>query len=262
MEYKLIAADIDGTLVDSRKELSAATEAAVRAAQDKGALFTISTGRTIQGLRKYIHLVSPGAPVVTYNGAIVLLPDTGEVLFEQGLEPAAAEEIIRMGMEEGSSLTIWSRGRLYSPRTDERVEKYRRIYDTECLPVTDAAALAAAGVTKIMWLDEPERTRRQQRDFEREGVSCLISEPGYLEFIDASVSKAVGLRKAAEYLGIGRGEIMALGDSYNDTDMLIWAGLGVAMGNAEAEVKEAADHVTSDNENDGAARAIERFILS
>lgn len=261
MNCRLIAADIDGTLVDSNKEISPATETAVKKAQSRGAIFTISTGRSVQGLKKYLHLVKPGTPVVTYNGAVVLIPDTGEVLFEQGLGPAAAEEIILRGVSLGASVTVWSHGRLYSPNKDERVEKYRRIYDTECRPIPDPAALAALGVTKVMWLDEPERTERQQREFRLEGVRCIISEPGYLEFIDEGVSKAEGLKKAAEYLKVKREEVMALGDSYNDTDMLRWAGLGVAMANAEEEVKAAADRLTASNDEDGVARAIERFVL-
>ncbi len=261
MKIRLIAADVDGTLVDSEKRISPATEAAVKKARELGVIFTLSTGRTVQGLGKYLYLVKPGTPIVTYNGAEVLIPDTGEVLYRQGLEASAAEEIIRSGMSLGASVIVWSRGVLYLSGKNERTEKYRRIYNAEGRPITDPAALAAEGVTKAMWLDEPGIIERSQKEFCLGGVCCVISEPGYLEFIDARVSKAEGLKKAAEYLNVRREEVMALGDSYNDTDMLRWAGLGVAMANAEEEVKAAADHITASNEEDGVARAIETFVL-
>ena len=135
MKIRLIAADVDGTLVDSEKRISPATEAAVKKARELGAIFTLSTGRTVQGLGRYLYLVKPGTPIVTYNGAEVLIPDTGEVLYRQGLEASAAEEIIRSGMSLGASVIVWSRGVLYLSGKNERTEKYRRIYNAEGRPI-------------------------------------------------------------------------------------------------------------------------------
>lgn len=261
MKYKLVASDIDGTLINSKKELTRGTVFAAEAARNSGIVFTFSTGRPIQGLTKFIHLVSPGAPVVTYNGAVVLFPEDGRVLYELSMAPSAAEEVIRRGTDAGATVMAWSHGMLYASVFNEQSEKYRLISGVESHPLSDPASLARSGVTKVMWLDTPDRALEHSRNIAVDGTRSCISQPGYLELMNSSVSKSAGLKMAAEYLGIRREEIIALGDSDNDIDMLEWAGLGVAMANAADTVKSYAAAVTDSNDRDGVAAALLRFAL-
>lgn len=267
MAYKLIAADIDGTLLTNDRRLTERTEAAIRAAKEKGVLFTLSTGRPLQGIRRYAHLLSENVPVITYNGSVVLTADTQEVLYSAGLPDEAARLICREAITRDVTAVAWAGGQLYARRINDDVMDYRLM--TMEMPILvpheQTFLEATAGqVTKMLWIDTPDTIARYMKEMNAilpGGVKCVTSNPRYLEFIRGDVSKSAALASAAEHLGITREEVIAVGDGLNDLDMITWAGTGVAMGNAADAVKEAADLITSSNEEDGLARVIEKLIL-
>ncbi len=267
MKYRLIAVDMDGTLLNGNKEVTPRTRSAMLAAAERGAAVTLCSGRPMQGLESYLYLVSGDVPVVTYNGGVVLTARGRKVLFSRTLEPAAAVEIARRGLSRGAAVIVWAGERLYVSELSGRTEAYGRLSGSEGLLFGEASleGIAEKGIVKIIWMDSPERTEEHLACAESEpvrGSRAVVSAPPLLEFMDASVSKAEGLRIAAGYCGVSREEIMAVGDNYNDLDMLLYAGLGVAMGNAPEAVRRSAAFVTLSNEEDGVAEAIERFILA
>ena len=262
--YKLIAADIDGTLLDSARTLRPATEDAIRQAKDAGVLFTLSTGRPLQGIRKFRHLLSPDVPVITYNGSMVLTADTGRVILSDGLPEEAARTIWREGCARGTTVIAWANNHLYCNRVSEIVLDYRTLTMETPIEITDFAPIAGH-VTKMLWLDEPETVIRYMDELGTslgDSVRFTTSNPRYLEFMNSRVSKSAALLAVAEELGFAREEIIAIGDGLNDLDMIEAAGMGVAMGNAHPRVLEAARFVTKTNDEDGLAYMIEKLILN
>lgn len=264
MRYRLIAADVDGTLLNDRKEVTAGTEAAIRRAQANGAQFTIASGRPIQGLEPFLYLVSGDVPLVTYNGAVVLTAQSRRVLLRRELEAEPALFILREGLRRGLTVVVWSREQLYvgNPAgvSDEYAEKSRMSPQ----PLEHGEALAERGITKLIWIGEPTEIRRLAGELSAaaKGYTACTSEANYLEFMAPGVSKGEGLAAAAQALGIPREAVLALGDERNDIPMLRWAGLGVAMGNAPTDVQPEADIVTGTNEEDGLAQALDRYCAS
>ena len=127
MNYKMIAVDMDGTLLDSRKQISDETVRAVRQLAESGVLFVISTGRPVQGVEKYKKLLRLTGPVITYNGAMIVNAGTGETLFEQGLRPKDARKIMESGLRYDTTMCIWAGGCLYGNQINAKMNDYKKI---------------------------------------------------------------------------------------------------------------------------------------
>lgn len=263
MSIRLIAADVDGTLLNSKKELTVAVKNAIAAVKERGLLFTIATGRDIRGLRQFRDLLSPEVPVITYNGAEIRRAGSGELISATCLGEASALEIIQKGSAFGFSVIVWSRGVLYIGQAGRYSQGYSEMYGIRELALKEPEALAKQGVTKVIWAGEPGRIGRLEEEFKEApipGSECCTSDESYLEFMAKGVNKGAGLRAAAEALGLTRSEVMAVGDGHNDLPMLRWAGLSVAMGNGSPEVRAAAGFVTESCERSGLAIALEKLL--
>jgi Cof subfamily protein (haloacid dehalogenase superfamily) len=264
MAYKLIAVDIDGTLLNSDGILTEETRKAIADCVDHRIVFTISTGRPIQGVRELNRTLNLDCPYITYNGAMVVLGLSGEVLYEQRLSAEHARSILRLGQEWDTTMLVWTDNKLYADRQNERVSQYAQASGTEPVITGNLTDVVTQGVTKILWYDDVESINRYQSLAESrlsDEINCHTSRPFFLEFVDQKASKAIALERIGEYYGIDRREMIAVGDGQNDISMIRYAGLGVAMGNAQPSVKAAADFVTRSNDEDGLAYTIRRFIL-
>ena len=264
MEYKLIAIDMDGTLLDPEKKVRDATLFALQAAMDAGLIVTVATGRPIQGVERYETLFSLlEAPLITYNGAVILKPQSKEVLYERTLTPQAAAEIISLGKTLESTPLLWSRGELFIFAHTDVTAYYAEMSKSTPIVIDDEAALMQRGITKILWFDEAENILRAQAALEGAGIkntAHCTSSPRFLEMFHSDASKGNALAFLGDMYHIPPAEIIAIGDEMNDISMLQYAGLGVAMGNARDEVKAAADFVTLSNGEDGVAHVIHSFV--
>ena len=263
MRIRLIAADVDGTLLNSKKELTPAVAEAIEEVRGQGILFTIATGRDIRGLRRFQSLLSPEVPVITYNGAEIRRAGSGELISAMCLPASSAVEIIRKGLDGGFSVIVWSGGELYIGQAGAYSAGYSEMYGIREKPLLRYEKLAEAGVTKVIWAGAPDAISRREDGFRGTpipGSECCTSDPSFLEFMAEGVNKGAGLQTAAEALGLERREVMAVGDGHNDLPMLRWAGLSVAMGNASPEVKAAANAVTESCDNEGMAHALKTVL--
>jgi Cof subfamily protein (haloacid dehalogenase superfamily) len=137
-------------------------------------------------------------------------------------------------------------------------------FKIEPIVVDDLAQFAAQGVTKALYRDTPERIAEIQNElypYFGGKLNYFTSQPNLLEFVNLNTSKGAAMQKIGERYGIAQSEMMAIGDNFNDVEMIRYAALGVAMGNAPQEVKDIADAVTLTNEEDGVAEAIYRYVL-
>ena len=265
MKYKLAAVDMDGTLLNNQDEITPHTVDTIQKSVEKGFLFCICTGRPIQGVEKYNHLLKLQSPVITYNGAMIVMSDTKEILFQQNLERDDARKILELGQKYGTTMCIWSANRLYGNVLNDRIYKYKKATGVEPILMEDMDTLLDQGITKILWYDDIEKIRQMEKEIPPsafQNVTSCTSKPFYLEFFNSRVSKATAMEKIGELYHISREEMITIGDGFNDLSMITWAGLGAVMKNAPDGVKAHADYITAHtNEEDGVAEILEKFVL-
>ena len=267
MNYRFVAIDVDGTLLDSNKNLSTYTKETIQRCITNGVTVCICTGRPVQTINRFTELLSGDTfpairemPFILYNGAMVAVGPEHNIIFEQALSEDAGKALLTLGQELGSTLIVWSKNKLYVNEFNTRIENYCTITPIEPILITDPDALAKQGITKMIWYDDAERMPAlidalNAQPVRRE-INYFTSNPLFLELVDKRCSKGLAIEQLIKYLGIPREETIAIGDGYNDIPMLEYAGLGIAMRNACDAVKAAADTVTDTNDNDGVAKAL------
>lgn len=273
-EIKLVAIDLDGTLLTEDRRLPQANIDAIHQAIQAGVQVVICTGRTLPGVREIIsQLPFDGEDefLILQNGSVTHRLHNLEVLEQVTISRLAREALLdfsRIFDEEGAQLVAFDQENLvlvsqHAP--NELVLKDSEILGTPITRFTGDDFLAYEGFNKAMVLGEAvildslrDRLPSSLLDF----YSPVRSQPIIAEFLVKGVSKASGLKALAERLGIDAEHVMAIGDQLNDLEMLEWAGLGVAMGNAVARIKEVSDVVTSSNDEAGVAQAIQNYILA
>ena len=269
MAIKLIAIDMDGTLLNPQHQITQRVKTAITAARDKGVAVVLATGRPFIGIQRYLHelgLDQPGQYCVTYNGALVQKADNGECVAEVPVSFADYLYYEQLARELGVHFQAMTHSHMYTTNKDiSRFTiheagltgmplRYRALEEMEPTLV----------FPKIMMIDEPElldaAIARLPADVWQKNT-ILKSAPFFLEILNKEVNKGTGVKLLAERLGLQTDEVMAMGDQENDLAMIEFAGMGVAMGNAIESVKAASQFVTKSNAEDGVAYAIETLVL-
>ena len=264
MNYKMVVSDMDGTLLTKDGILTEATEEAVRQVKEAGLMFVLATGRAIQGARKYEEQLHLSGPVITYNGAVIVNAEDDKVLFQQDLREEDSRRLLDLGSQCGTTMCIWSAQKLYCNLDNERLKQYKEISGVEAEVIQDFEQVLRQGITKMVWYDDADKVQDMIQKIQAlpgTEVSCCTSKPTFLEIFSSKASKGEALKKVAQLYHISREEIMAIGDGANDSTMLEYAGLGVAMANAPQVTKAAAQYITSSSEEDGVPKALKKFIL-
>lgn len=266
MGIELIAIDLDGTLLTSSKEVSAATSAILRQARrEAGVAIVLATARAPRSVLGFHSLLELDTPIIAYNGALVYQPSEARAVLHK---PISAELALSLGAfargvypevrVSAEVLDVWY--------TDHHDPSYAVASTENSEPrIEPLEAFLNRPVTKLLLLGEPERVsglREAVDSAYRHQVAMVQTEGFLLQVMNATASKAQALRAVAREMHVPRERVMAIGDNANDVGMLQWAGIGVAMGNASPEAKAAADYITADNDGDGVARAIHHLILT
>jgi Cof subfamily protein (haloacid dehalogenase superfamily) len=267
--YKLIALDMDGTLLNTQRQISPRTRAAITAARALGVTVVLTSGRPLEGMTPYLAelgLTGPDDYVISYNGALVQHVASQRIIRSQLLTGLDARAIAALAGElavnvHGFSVELG----LIAPVMSTYTEHESRLIG---MPVTliDFASLPAdAQIMKVMMIDEPPQLSRaiaQLPTVLYERYTVVQSAPYFLEFMHQHSNKGTGVAALAAHLGLTAAEVIAVGDAGNDHHMIEYAGLGVAMGNATPATKALAQHITTSNDDDGVAEVIEQFILN
>lgn len=265
MQYRLLAADLDGTLVDETTVFTARVKEAVRRVQEKGVHFTIATGRTFQATLPFARELAVLSPLICHQGGLIKDPLSGQVLFRRAIPLPLAREVIGFAEKKDLALTLFLDDEAYVSQLRPEAEEFIRLNSPPLQPVGDLEAFLNEEPTKFMILcpdgEATERLLPEVQNLFAPKMKVVRSHPNFIELTPPDVSKGAALAWLAAYLGVSREETMAIGDQDNDVEMLAWAGLGVAMGNATNAVLAAADYVAPPIWEDGAAFAIEKFIL-
>lgn len=263
MSIKLIAIDIDDTLVTDELVIPAACKVAIQEAQEAGVRVVLATGRMFQATIGFARELNLNGPLICYNGALVQ-PVQGPPLFHHTVPLDLAWEIIAFGKRENLHVNVYLDDELYVEKVNEYTRFYTSISRVEARAIGDLLTFVNRPPTKVLYVSEPEvveKWRPLLAERYRGQLEVFRSKPQYLEFTGAGVSKGAALRELAEYYHLDCTEVMAIGDSFNDIPMLEYAGVGVAVANAPAEVRRHADWVTLSNEEAGVAEAIRQFVL-
>lgn len=266
MKYKFAAADMDGTLLNDENEITPYTVETIRQAVARGMIFSICTGRPIQGVTRYQEQLGIRGPVITYNGAMILDSATGKVLYKQELEAGDARKILEAGLKYDTTMCIWSGNKLYGNKLNDRIHEYSQATKVTPILMPPVGELLAQGITKILWYDDISKIQQIEKELREtaqfHNVTFCTSKPFYLEFFSSKVSKAAAIDRIGELYGFTSEQTIAIGDGFNDLSMIRHAALGVAMANAPEGVKECADYITTRTNNEhGVAEVLEKFIL-
>ncbi len=266
LPFRLLALDLDDTIVDTRMQVSPRVRRAVRAAVDAGVHVTLASGRPFHHARLFANDLGIHEPLICCQGAIVQDPASAEVYFHSGVPLHLAQEFIDFVRAHGWDLCLFLDDRLYADRITPFVRFYAEYSPIEegLYPVDDLKSFLCREPTKVVVVTEADQATVVNHLLRERFAGRLRIVRSFSQFVEGTslaASKGQALSFLARRLGVSQAETMAIGDNDNDADMVAWAGLGVAMGNASAAVKAAADYVAQSVEEDGAAEAIERFIL-
>jgi Cof subfamily protein (haloacid dehalogenase superfamily) len=261
--YRLAAMDLDETLLGPDHRISERNARAVRALAAQGVVCVIASGRMHEATTRFADELGLDRPIISYNGAMVKHPRTGEVWHHLPMPAAPAAEIVRYCAENRMHLNYYLNDHLYVAERGGWAEFYLRHTGSPMEVVGDLTSLIGTQPTKLILIDAPETTRRLLGHFrERFGDSLYITitNAEYLEFMNPAANKGVALELTAQRLGIPREQVIAFGDGNNDLPMIAWAGLGVAMGTARPAVRAAADRLAPPYDADGLGVFIEELM--
>lgn len=266
---KLIAIDLDGTLLDSHKKVSEKNKAALAAAKAQGVKVVICTGRPLRAIRPYLEELSlkdEGDYSITFNGGLVQKNDSGEIIEKATLQLAEVHELVELAQSLNLPLDIVSEEVVLSLQTSP---EYSSIYGIlnpllDCRPfpieqLDDTRLYNKAVIAYHQEVLDPQILKIPEAI--RARYEVIKTRNNLLEFMPKGITKAYGISLLARDLGIEKKEIMAIGDEENDLPMIAYAGIGVAMANAVPMVKEAADVLTASNDEDGVAAVLKEYVL-
>jgi Cof subfamily protein (haloacid dehalogenase superfamily)/HAD superfamily hydrolase (TIGR01509 family) len=265
MAIKLVIADIDGTLVTRNKVLTARTCAAVARLRAAGIEFTITSGRPPRGMATLVAPLKLTAPVAAFNGGMYVKADLTTVLAQRTIPPAVARGLVDYLLKAGLDVWVYKGTDWFLRRPDAfRVARESSNVGFQPTVIEDLHGVLDAPIKIVGVSEDRSLVARCEAELgARLGAeaSAARSTPFYLDITHPEANKGMVVREASRLMHIPLDEIATVGDMPNDVPMLSIAGHGIAMGNASPEVQRVARHVTSSNEEEGFAEAVESFIL-
>lgn len=266
MAIKLFVTDLDGTLLESAKDVTAENIKAIQLAVDSGVIVTIATGRMYKAALPVAKALGVNVPIITYNGALIKSA-AGEVLASDYLDAETVKEVINYCRSKQWYLQLYSHDELYFASYDDYAKGYEQAQAIKGhLVGWDGLKKRTDNVCKLLSItDNADETNARVAELNErfaDKLQAMRSNAHYVEIVKSGVSKAAGLKKLAGILGIAIEDTMAIGDGDNDLPMLKAAGHSVAMGNAVPAVKAACEYETGACLDNGLAQAIYHYVLS
>lgn len=268
---KVVFTDLDGTLLDDKKQVSSGNRAAIRQALEKGHKIVITTGRPLPSallLARSLDLDRPGCYLIASNGGLIYDNERKSILYETGLPRSH----VRYLLDEAKHVRIhchsYSKTNVLCESRTKELAYYEQAILVPAIVVPDITAYLSYDPWKVILIDRESKTRlldfqAAHADWEKGKCSSIFSCDFMLEYCPFSATKGNGVAYLCETLGICRADAVAIGDAENDISMITEAGVGAAMANASLPTKAAANYITEkDNNHDGFAEVLERFVLS
>lgn len=269
MDYKLIAVDIDGTLTNSKKELTPHTRYALLEAQKQGKRVIIASGRQPLGvypLAEDLMLDRYNGYIMCYNGGKIINCADNRTILTKLFPREYLSDIVAVLKDSNITMMTFDDKKIIA---DKKVNDYTYVEMEDCktdmVTFDDFVGAVKFDFNKILLAGEPLELDRYQQVLQKRYDGLLDvykSAPYFMEIMPFGVSKGSMLPLLVEHLGMSREELIAFGDNYNDITMIGYAGMGVAMGNAEEGVKKVANYICETNDDDGVAKTVEKYVLN
>lgn len=271
--YQLIAFDMDGTLLNSNKQISPETLDAIKRATDAEKTVILCTGRNLTELNAFTEIIPGLRYLDCISGACVYDLKEKKALYSQPLDPEIVKKLMEFGLEEGAMIHVLSdRSIVQKDQQSHMADFHMGVYQTMFDKITDKMENIYRSFCEkpfpVMKLnlyhkDEASRARTVERIKAASLETALaLAESTSLECSAKGIDKGVGLKKLCEHLGLPLEQTIAVGDADNDTMALKTAGLAVAMGNATEPIKKLADVIVADCDHNGCAEAIDKYLLA
>lgn len=261
---RLLALDMDGTLLRSDLTISPRNQAAVAACLDRGVAVVLATGRFYPAAAPYLAYW-PGRPiwVAANNGAQLFAPGEEEPVVSRSIDRDVAHEVLSWIDEQGLSARVYFSDSAVINRMTEQTRAFMRRLGARCLHAPQLAGAVTEPPVKIVLMADAPRARALEAEVRRRWglrLEVTSSEPTLVELTGPGATKGETIRALAARLGIDRTEVAAIGNGRNDLTMITWAGLGAAVANADPELLAAAPQVYAHHDEDGVSAFIESFL--
>ena len=267
MDEKVLVLDIDGTLTNSQKEISPATKRGILETLQRGHKVILASGRPTPGMRRYeeeLELEKYGGYLLSFNGGRIVECRSGEIVYQRTLPLNIIPGLYGFAKRNQCGLLTYFGDRIISAfEPDEYVQLESSINGMEIKVVDNFKEYVDFDVNKCLLTAIPERAEALEQELAAKYgdiLSIYRSEPFFIEVMPKNVDKATSLDRMLESVGLTRENAICCGDGFNDISMIKYAGVGVAMGNAQPAVKDAADYITGTNDEDGLVQVMDEFI--
>jgi Cof subfamily protein (haloacid dehalogenase superfamily) len=262
---RLLAIDLDGTLVNRDLVMNPRDVAAVKAASGAGVTVVLATGRMFKSSLRFAEPLGLRGPIINYQGAIVREIASGEVWYRCELTVPMQQRVLALAERKDWHVNVYVNELVYTARARPEADLYAKIGMVPYQVVGPLSKWVRQDSTKMVLVDlDPDNVPARMTELTAwmgDVARVTRSLDWFVEVVNPEVSKASALAMVADRLGIAQAEVCAIGDNTNDEDMVRWAGFGVAMGNAPAALKGLAKHVTGTVDEAGVAEVIERFVI-
>jgi len=265
--YKMICLDIDGTLLNSKHQITRPVKNSIqKAALEKNIQVILVSARMPKGILFLQKELGIKSPIISYSGALIL-DQNQNVLHQEILSLHDVQSIYEAAIKLQAHLSIYKEDTWYIEKNDDWAQQESDITGI-CPEIQPFDRLFTqwkkqkTGPNKLLCMADPKTIQTLKNSLAAKSITSYCSKPTYLEIVPSCASKTNAIKHLANIGSISIKEIMTVGDNYNDIDMLESAGLGIAMGNAPDAVKVHATAITASNDKDGVAVAIEKYCLS
>lgn len=289
--YKLIAIDLDGTLLNSYGEVSKRNKEAIRNAINKEVEVVLASGRPITSIKNLANEIGCNNYIIAGNGAVTYNIQKEEIIYNRFLEKTKVLQIIRICEENSIFYNLYTKNTILTKSLNynimfynqenasnpqdkktsitiiQDIEEYVKNSEEDYLKITicdNDKIIFGSIIRKLKMINNIDilDVEHMSRKFIKDGTENIPIEYYYTEITNTNVDKWEAIEDLIQKLGIKKEEVIAIGDNINDAKMVKNAGLGIMMGNSAPYIKEMADFVTKDNNNDGVAEVIEKYILT
>lgn len=267
MNYEILVLDLDGTLTNSEKKITPPTKEALIEIQQNGKKVVLASGRPTPGvvsLAEQLHLGDYGSYILSYNGAKIINCSTGQAIYNKVLPDNIAQTVYDIACAYDVDLITYTDKEILSGiQPNKYTELESRINNMPIVRVDDFAKAVDFPANKFLITGEPELTEKIElllKEKFHKLLNIYRSEPFFLEIMPQNIDKAHSLQKLLSSLGMSADQMICCGDGFNDLTMIEYAGLGVAMENAQPILKKTADYITKSNDEDGVLHVINEFM--
>ncbi|MVX63823.1 Cof-type HAD-IIB family hydrolase [Clostridium chromiireducens] len=264
--FKMVCLDIDGTLLNSKHEITEKVKSTINVvANEKKIPVILVSARMPKGIKFLQKELGIEEPIICYSGALILDKDN-DVLAKEFIDVSKLEEIYKLTSKNNIHMSLYKDDEWYIEELDYWARQESEI--TNIIPniinfkeLIEKWKKDRLGPNKILCMSKPEEINFLKENIKGINLNIYPSKPTYLEIMPTKASKTSAINCLQKKYNIDRSEIVTMGDNYNDIDMLEYAGIGVAMGNAPEEVKIHADDITLTNDENGVAEALIKYII-